>query len=165
MDRRTGRPYRRPPNGAITTRQAAQLMKRSLSSAYNYLKKNQVKRYIVSWQANKTLIYWDYAEIKRLEQQLPKPALHIPGELIQAKDVLRILKIVRSTLYRYVLSGKLREKKRRIMTAHGYRHQSLFLKSEVMRLKAWRCARQRRNISWKEYLREESQETKNYARV
>lgn len=165
MDKRTGKPYRRPPNGAITTRRAAQLMQRSLSSTYNYLKKKHVKSYNVLMSDKKVRIYWDYAEIMQLEQQLPKTELHVPKELVQAKDALMILGIVRSTLYRYVISGKIREIKRRIMTTRGYRHQSLFLKSEIMKLKAWRLARQRKNIDWKEFSEAQKTAAKNYAQV
>lgn len=163
MDKRTGKPYIKPPQGTMTTRQAAVLMKRSLSSTYNYLKKNNVKYYIVFTGENRSSTYWDYDEIRQLEQKLPKRELKVPKELIQAKDVLSILNIVRSTLYRYVLSGKIKEIKRRVMSTRGYRHQSLFLKSEVMRLKAWRNARKSKNITWREFNRETKIVTNEYA--
>ena len=71
--------------------------------------------------------------------------------MIKARDALLLLGVVRSTLYRYVASGKLTEIRRRVMTAKGYRHQCLYLKSEVMKLKAWRRARREQFIRWQNF--------------
>lgn len=140
MNALTGKPYKAPPEKAMTTREAAVLMRRSISSAYNFLRKHRVTYYYVESGDGKVCTYWNRKEICLLEESLPKIELHVSKEYITARDALKVLQVVRSTLYRYVASGKLREFRRRVMTRRGYRYHSLFLRSEVMKLAAWRRA-------------------------
>ncbi len=151
LNKLTGKPYKIAPENSITTREVAKLLKRTLSSTYNLLKKKKITCYYVESGSGKIHTYWNRHEIRKLEKALPRIAVHVSKEFVSAREALNMLNVVRSTLYRYVIRGKLREIRRRIMTTRGYRHQSLFLRSEVMQLVSWRRARELQKISWEEY--------------
>lgn len=158
MNRLTGKPYKIPPEGTICTDEAAKLLNRSLSSTYNFLRKHQATYYYVESKGEIIRTYWRHRDVIQLDAQLPQRESEVPKEMVKAKDVLRILNVVRSTLYRYVASGKVTEIKRRVMTRRGYRHQSLFIRSEIMKLKAWRNARKWQKIAWEDYSMKEKEQ-------
>ena len=161
MNSLTGKPYKTPPEGSITGAAAARILHRSLSSTYHFLRKHDVTFYYVEDEREHIRTYWQYSEVKELEASLPKVELEVPKTLIKAKDVIRILGVVRSTLYRYVKSGKITEIRRRVMTSRGYRHQSLFIRAEIMNLKAWRNARQQKIITWETYRKQQTEQAES----
>lgn len=152
MNPRTGQPYDRPLYNTISTAEAAKMLGRSNSSAHAFLRKNDIPFYYVRMKEDgKKLMYWDRETVKRVIKRLPPVQKKLPQTMVNARDALLLLGVVRSTLYRYVASGKLSEIRRRVMTGRGYRHQCLYLKSEVMKLKAWRRARREQFIRWQQF--------------
>lgn len=152
MNPRTGQPYDRPLYNTISTAEAAKILGRSNSSAHAFLRKKDIPFFYVRMKGDgKKLMYWDKETVKRMIKRLPPVQKKLPQTMVNARDTLLLLGIVRSTLYRYVASGKLSEIRRRVMTTRGYRHQCLYLKSEVMKLKAWRRARREQFIRWQQF--------------
>lgn len=142
MNPNTGQPYDRPLHNTVSTAEAAKILGRSNSSSHALLRKKDIPFYYVRLKEDgKRLMYWDREAVKKLIKRLPPVQKRLPQTMIKARDALLILGVVRSTLYRYVASGKLTEIRRRVMTTKGYRHQCLYVKSEVMKLKSWRRAR------------------------
>lgn len=158
MNPRTGQPYDRPLYNTVSTAEAAHILRRSNSSAHAFLRKKDVPFYYVRMKEDgKKLMYWDREAVNKLIKRLPPVQKRLPQSMIQARDAVLLLGVVRSTLYRYVASGKLTEIRRRVMTTKGYRHQCLYLKSEVMKLKAWRHAR-REQFTHRRYYQEMTEE-------
>lgn len=152
MNPRTGQPYDRPLYNTISTAEAAKILGRINSSAHAFLRKKDIPFFYVRMKGDgKKLMYWDRETVKRMIKRLPPVQKKLPQTMVNARDTLLLLGIVRSTLYRYVASGKLSEIRRRVMTTRGYRHQCLYLKSEVMKLKAWRRARREQFIRWQQF--------------
>lgn len=152
MNPRTGQPYDRPLYNTISTAEAAKILGRSNSSAHAFLRNKDVPFYYVRMNGDgRRLMYWDRETVKRMIKRLPPVQKKLPQTMVNARDALLLLGVARSTLYRYVVSGKLSEIRRRVMTTRGYRHQCLYLKSEVMKLKAWRRARREQFIHWQQF--------------
>lgn len=152
MNPSTGQPYDRPLYNTVSTAEAAKILGRGNSSSHALLRKKDIPFYYVRQKGDgKKLMYWDREAVKSLIKGLPPVQKKLPPTMIKARDAILLLGVVRSTLYRYVASGKLTEIRRRVMTAKGYRHQCLYLKSEVMKLKAWRRARREQFIRWQNF--------------
>lgn len=159
MNPQTGKPFDYPLHDTISTHEAARILGRSINSAHMLLRKKDIPFCLVRHNGSgRTVFYWDREAVKQLLRGLPPVQKHLPATLVKAADALLILGIVRSTLYRYVASGKLSEIRRRVMTTRGYRHQCLYLKSEVMKLKSWRNACRKQAISWRSFRKEQREE-------
>lgn len=159
MNPQTGKPFAHPPHDTVSTLEASRILGRGISSSHALMRKKGIPFYFVHCPGSgRPLLYWDREAVKRLLRGLPPVQKHLPPTLVKAGDALLMLGVVRSTLYRYVVSGKLTEIRRRVMTARGYRHQCLYLKSEVMKLKSWRNACREQAISWRRFRMEQREE-------
>lgn len=151
MHPETGEPYPEPPVGSIPTREAAMMLNCCPTVARITMRQNDVPHYYVSSEKYRKCIYWQLEGVLNLVKNRPGIFKMIPRQLLTAEEAIRILKVSRSTLYRYVRRSRLREFRYRIMTVRGYRHQCLFLRSEILQLAAWRRAAQSQYVSWKSY--------------
>lgn len=159
MNPRTGKPFDYPPHDTVSTLEASRILGRGISSTHTLMRKRSIPFYFVRHNGSgRTLLYWDRKAVNQLLRGLPPVQKHLPPTLVKAGDALLILGVVRSTLYRYVASGKLSEFRRRVMTTRGYRHQCLYLKSEVMKLKSWRNACREKSINWRSFRKEQREE-------
>lgn len=134
-DRRSGRPYTKVPEWGISSREAARLMGCTLASARATLSRHKVRRRKVQGDDKVMRLYWKKEQVMALVESRAPLADKRPPKLITVPEALAILKVARSSLYRYVQRGRLREVKMRFSSPQrGARVKSLFVRAEVRKL-------------------------------
>lgn len=136
MDKRTGRPWVTPPPWAISTREAAAILGVSDNSTRLWLRRHGISYYLVSSSARQPTIYWQRSEVEKLAQKRPPVCADIPPGMIDTAGALKMLNVGRSSLYRYVQQGKLRQMSVRGKSRRGPRLRHLYYRSEVRKLAA-----------------------------
>lgn len=136
MNKRTGLPYELPPEGSISTAEAARLLGISISTARGLLHRRGVNFCIVKHSSGQLRVYWRRSDILDYEGSLPPLREAIPPGMVETREALQLLGVGRSSLYRYVRSRKLQQFRFRINSGRGLRVKLLYHRAEVRRLSA-----------------------------
>lgn len=127
----TGSAYRNKPINGISTREASVLLGCSLSGARQYLRRKQVRFVLVKESEGCLSCYWDEKVVRALSCNKLQLVHSAPAGYYSTEEVLEILNVIRSTLYRLSKKGVLCEKKVRIRSKRGTRIRSFYSKSSV----------------------------------
>lgn len=134
MNKRTGLPYELPPEGSVSSAEAARLLGVSLATVRGLLRRRGVNFCIVKNSTGQLSVYWRRSEILDYEGSLPPLRQTIPPGMLETREALQLLGVGRSSLYRYVQSRKLRQYRFRINTRRGLRVKLLYSRAEVRHL-------------------------------
>lgn len=149
-----------PPEGWVSSQEAAEMMGITPRSARAFLGRARAQRVRVTLPRRVGCIYWNRLEVLELMNKRKPMLVNIPDKLCNSVEACYILMIARSTLHRYVRQGLLREQQVRHVSAAGVRNEAYYLRSEVKHLAARRNAirarceaarLKRRQRDWAEY--------------
>lgn len=143
-DQASGKPYSSPPSWGITSREAAVMLGISVRSARALLNRSNVNFRLVAPPGSYSRLYWDRRVVERLLTKRMPLVRQVPARLCTAREACCILMIARSTLYRYVKNGVLKEFKVRLATSSGVRVVSYYVRADVRLLAARQRAAQAR---------------------
>lgn len=136
LNKETGKAYKTPPTWGINTHEAAKLLNCTTTAARLTLHKKNIRYQIVAEEGKTPCIYWSKKQVQAIcDKRLPVVNRQ-PAKMISAAEARSILKVGRSTLYRYTHRNILHEVQVRMMTDRGTRKMSFYLKSEVKKLAA-----------------------------
>ncbi len=136
-DRKSGLPYNVIPNEwGVSTREAAQMLSCTPSAARNSLHKKRVTFRLVSRPGLAPSIYWKRDQVEGIIKNRLPLLPQTPQRFVTVEEALNILHVRRSSLYRYVRNGKLKEVKVRRMSSKGPRVISLYNRAQVRKLSA-----------------------------
>lgn len=136
LSEKTGQAFTTPPPWGICTHEAARMLGCSSTAARIFLHKQDIPFQIVAAKGKTQCIYWSKQEVQNLcDKRLPIVKCQ-PAKTLSAAEARALLKIGRSTLYRYVQKRMLREVQVRMITEKGTRKMSFYLKAEVKKLAA-----------------------------
>lgn len=160
MDRKNGKPYDTVPSWGISTREASELLKCSLSATRACLYKNKVTYRLVAEPGNVPRLYWKKSQVEQVAlNRLPVVKESSTDEkLVSSQEALKILQVGRSSLYRYAKAGRIHEIQVRQRSEKGLRRKSYFLKAEINRLAAHLNAVRIRNEELKRWIKELDEE-------
>lgn len=136
MDPKTGEKFSVVPKGMISSEEAAKLLGCSATAARLFLHSRKVKFARVALPHALPCVYWAKSRVKKLAAARVPIVTSMPAKLVDSEGARAILKVGRSTLYRYVQKGLLEEVQVRMMTAKGTRKMSFYLKAAVKKLAA-----------------------------
>lgn len=139
-DTMSGRAHSVPPEWGISTRQAADMLGVSVRTVRALLNRHKARYCLVSQPKGSACMYWEKKVISRLLANRAPLVQKIPEKLCSAKEACCLLEIARSSLFRYVKQGVLREYKIRHASDTGVRQQAYYLRADVRRLAARRNA-------------------------
>lgn len=106
-------PQRRdtPPKGWITAKEAAAILgTKTPSAARAYLQNHKVRRVIVPQKGGPPRNFYNPKTVQKLAAQRP-PKAQAPEGWVDSVTARKLIKVGRSTLYRYVARGSLTEMK------------------------------------------------------
>lgn len=132
----SGNPYTTVPKWGISTKAAAVLLHCTPAAARMNLQKKKVRFRLVNEPGKVPCIYWDSDTVTRIAEARLPVVVRIPAKMYTADQAAKVLKISRSTLYRYVQKKRLKEYKVRLKTPLGTRKVSYYLKADVRKLTA-----------------------------
>lgn len=136
LSKKTGQAYKTPPTWGICTHHAARMLNCTPTAARQALHKRNVRFQIVAEDGKPPCIYWSKKQVQAIcDKRLPVVTCK-PAKMISATEARQLLKVGRSSLYRYVQRKLLREIQVRMATAKGTRKMSFYLKAEVKKLSA-----------------------------
>lgn len=135
-DKASGRPYTRPPSWGISSREAAELLGISVRATRALLNRNKTRYQLVQQESGGACMYWDKRVVERLRARRAPVVRKVPEKLCTALEACCILMVARSSLFRYMKSGLLKEIKVRQVTETGVRSVSYYVRSEVRLLAA-----------------------------
>lgn len=136
LSKETGHAFKTPPAWGICTHEAASMLNCTPTAVRQALHKRNIRFQIVAENGKPPCIYWSKKQVQAIcDKRLPVVTRQ-PAKMISATEARAILKVGRSTLYRYVHRKLLREIQVRMMTAKGTRKMSFYLKAEVKKLNA-----------------------------
>ncbi|MEG0836538.1 MAG: hypothetical protein RSE01_00650 [Akkermansia sp.] len=128
---KTGRAYKNPPIGGISTKEASLLFGCSLSGTRQFLKRKKVRFILVRQQNGCLSCFWDDKHVQKLVAEKSPLCAYAPKGYYSIDETLALLKVIRSTLYRLTKKGLLIEKKVRMRSKRGMRIHSFYSKSSV----------------------------------
>lgn len=134
-NRRSGRPYTKVPDWGISSREAAGLLQCTVSAARATLARHRVRHRKVQGEDKVMRLYWKKDQVLALVQSRA-PVTEAPSnKLIEVPEAVQILGVARSSLYRYVQKGRLKEVKLRFLSpTRGLKLRSYFIRAEVVKL-------------------------------
>lgn len=127
---------KRPRWPFVTIREAAEMLHASASSTRTVLNRHKVRFCFCRSVCNGLTKCWNKKDVQEIADHRSELVSSIPKKFCDSVEALEILGVGRSTLYRYVQSGKLHEKQVRMMTKRGTRQKSLYLRSECKKVAA-----------------------------
>lgn len=146
LNPKTGQAFKTPPPWGISTHKAAKMLNCTPAGARLWLHKHNVRFQIVAAEGKPPGIYWSKKQVQAFcDKRLPLVKCQ-PKKTISAQQATSILKISRSSLYRYVHKNRLREVQVRMVTDKGTRKMAFYVKAEVKKLAAWLHAVRRHEV-------------------
>ncbi|MBR3903510.1 MAG: hypothetical protein IKJ29_07635 [Akkermansia sp.] len=132
----SGKAHDKIPRWGVTSRQAAEMLGVTVRSARAILSRSNSKCQLVALPGEVACMYWDRRAVARLVAKRLPLVRKVPEKLCPAREACYILLISRSTLYRYVRRGLLKEYRMRHATETGVRVVTYYLRAEVRKLSA-----------------------------
>lgn len=136
MNRGSGKPYDKVPEWGISTAEAAAMLHSSCSSARAVLHRHKVGYRQVAENGGPPRLYWRRPQVEALAARRAPLVKGCPRRMVDSATARAMLKIGRSTLYRYVQKKLLHEKQVRLVTPKGTRLKAYYLRAEVAHLAA-----------------------------
>ena len=135
LNQKSGKPYTEAPiSWGITTNAAARILGCSASAARSALHRHKVPFRIVREEGQSLRLFWHKGRVQKLaERRLPVLSKK-QDNLLDSTEAMRILGVVRSTLYRYERSGLLSVTKVRKPSSRGLRSCSYYRRADVIQL-------------------------------
>ncbi len=141
----TGKAYKEKQNGGLTTREAADILCSSISSARAILRKYKIGYRIVCENSRPPIIYWNGDEVENIAQS--KPQHLIPEQypnLLSVVEAAKFIGVGRSTIQRAVNKGTLSPVYARVDSEKGTRIMCFLRRSEIIKLQQQRRAKELR---------------------
>lgn len=132
----SGKAHDKIPRWGVTSRQAAEMLGVTVRSARAILSRSNSKCQLVALPGEVACMYWDRRAVARLVAKRLPLVRKVPEKLCPAREACYILLISRSTLYRYVRRGLLKEYRMRHATETGVRVVTYYLRADVRKLSA-----------------------------
>ena len=134
MNEQTGQPYEKCPIGYITTTEAGRMLRISNKSTRAKLQRLNARYCLVREGDQKVEICWRRADVVNAILKKGLGGLPLTGDMIDARETMTLLGVQRSSVFRYVQQGKLREHRCNVMTHRGLRIKLYYDREEVQRL-------------------------------
>ncbi len=141
----TGRFYEEKQQDGLSTREAAHILRSSLSSARAILHKYKIGYRIVCKDGRPPIIYWNGEEVEDLAEK--KPQCISPDEsphLMGIVEAANYIGVGRSTIQRAIAKGKLGRVYARVASEKGTRVRCFLRRSEVVKMRQERRAEELR---------------------
>ncbi len=149
----SGKAHEQPPEWGVSSRDAAKRLSISVRAARALLNRHNADYRLVVQPGQPACLYWDKRVVDRLVALRMPLVQKVPDKLCTSKEACYILLVSRSSLFRYVKKGIIREYTVRHVTKTGVRTVSYYLRAEVRKLAArMRAARARMEHARKERL-------------
>ncbi len=134
-DRSNGRPYAEKPDWGISTREAAALLSCSESAARIALHKKHVRSRLVREPGSPVRLYWNRKQVEKLAAQRLPIVENVPTRYVDSETAVALLRVGRSSLYRYSERKWLHPLRLRVQTPLGPRIHLYYRRDELTKLR------------------------------
>ncbi len=119
----------------MSSREAAQLLHCSESAARIALHKKRVRCRMVREPGASTRLFWDKKQVEKLAAARVPILEDVPGKLVDSRTAAEMLRVGRSSLYRYSKKKWLHPHRMRLQTPSGLRIHIYYRRDEVIKLR------------------------------
>lgn len=143
---------RRAPIGSVSTKEAADILMCTPSSAREWLHLKKVRHIRVRQKKGGIMIYWDKKRVSELASERRPLVQDTPSTLVSTEEALVLLNVSRSTLRAYVRTGKLQQVLLRVRLSVGVRECSFYPRQDVARLSHSRSLLEKKPLAARTHL-------------
>ena len=134
-DRSSGRPYTEKPDWGISTREAAQMLACSESAARIAMHKKRIRCRLVREPGSPVRLFWNRKQVEKLVAQRLPIVESVPAKLVDSETAVTLLRVGRSSLYRYSERKWLHPIRLRVQTPLGPRIHLYYRRGELTKLR------------------------------